>query len=439
MQQLDLMANFLSLIAVLAEIICCIILFNALIPRKELFKNQVLENFAEVTILFALSYFITRTFNGSLQPLLIILSYFFVIHLFYESKLLVELCISIITYILLITVDIFSAILIYSFLSLPLDEIKSDPFTFFLATAFSKTLFFLIIVLAKKVLSIKRFPELKYISKYHWFVYILQSIISMVSLLALIELTYRLREVPIVVIVATFGLLILNYAVLILLESSSKYGKSVHDNALYRQQLETEINNVKILMKSFESQAQCIHDHKQHLATIYQLIYDEKYDQTENFIKSIQGGIYVALYRIRTNHAIIDAILNQKFLQAENNNIVLDIRAGDLSAIQIPDSLLVTIISNPIDNAIEACSIVSVKKIVTIKIVIEEGILIFSVINPIAKPVKIINNQIETTKADKSIHGMGLKNVALALSKCNGDYEIICNENSFQFTALIRL
>ena len=50
MQQLDLMANFLSLIAVLAEIICCIILFNALIPRKELFKNQVLENFAEVTI-----------------------------------------------------------------------------------------------------------------------------------------------------------------------------------------------------------------------------------------------------------------------------------------------------------------------------------------------------------------------------------------------------
>lgn len=362
MQQLDLMANFLSLIAVLAEIICCIILFNALIPRKELFKNQVLENFAEVTILFALSYFITRTFNGSLQPLLIILSYFFVIHLFYESKLLVELCISIITYILLITVDIFSAILIYSFLSLPLDEIKSDPFTFFLATAFSKTLFFLIIVLAKKVLSIKRFPELKYISKYHWFVYILQSIISMVSLLALIELTYRLREVPIVVIVATFGLLILNYAVLILLESSSKYGKSVHDNALYRQQLETEINNVKILMKSFESQAQCIHDHKQHLATIYQLIYDEKYDQAENFIKSIQGGIYVALYRIRTNHAIIDAILNQKFLQAENNNIVLDIRAGDLSAIQIPDSLLVTIISNPIDNAIEACSIVSVKK-----------------------------------------------------------------------------
>ena len=98
----------------------------------------------------------------------------------------------------------------------------------------------------------------------------------MVSLLALIELTYRLREVPIVVIVATFGLLILNYAVLILLESSSKYGKSVHDNALYRQQLETEINNVKILMKSFESQAQCIHDHKQHLATIYQLIYTRR-------------------------------------------------------------------------------------------------------------------------------------------------------------------
>ena len=437
--QLDLMANFLSLMTVLAEIICCIILFNALLPRKKILKNQVLENFAKVTILFVLSYLITRTFDGTLQPILIILSYFLIIHLFYDSKLLVELCISIITYILLITVDIFSAILIYSFLSLPLEEIKSEPFTFFLATAFSKTLFFLIIVLAKKLLVIKRFPELIYISKYHWFIYIFQSIISMVSLLALIELTYRLGEIPSIAIIATFGLLILNYVVLILLEGSSKYGKSVHENALYRQQLETEINNIKILMKSSEAQAQCIHDHKQHLTTIYQLIYDEKYNQAQNFIKSIQGGIYVALYRIRTNHAIIDAILNQKLLQAENNNIVLDIRAGDLSEIQIPDSLLVTIISNPIDNAIEACSIVSVKKVVTVKIVIEESILIFSVINPIANPVKIINNQIETTKSDKSIHGMGLKNVALALSKCNGDYEIICNHNSFQFTALTRL
>lgn len=118
---------------------------------------------------------------------------------------------------------------------------------------------------------------------------------------------------------------------------------------------------------------------------------------------------------------------------------ILDIRAGDLSEIQIPDSLLVTIISNPIDNAIEACSIAPVNKVVAVKIVIEEGILIFSVINPITNPVKIKSNQIETTKADKSIHGMGLKNVALALSKCNGDYEIICNHNSFQFTALIRL
>lgn len=437
--QLDLLANFLSLMTVLAEIICCIILFDALLPRKKVLKKRVLENLTKVTILFVISYLITQTFHGSLQSTLIILTYFLTIHLFYNSKLLVELCVSIITYILLVTVDIFSAILIYSFLSLPLEKIRSDPFTFLLATVFSKTLFFLIIILAKKILALKRFPELNYISKYHWFIYVFQSIISMVSLLALIELTYRLGEVPGITLIATFGLLILNYVVLILLENSSKYGKSVHDNALYRQQLETEIDNVKILMKSFEVQTQCIHDHKQHLTTIYQLICDQKYNEAQNYIKSIQEGVYVALYRIRTNHAIIDALLNQKFLQAENNNVVLDIRAGDLSEIQIPDSLLVTIISNPIDNAIEACSIAPVNKVVAVKIVIEEGILIFSVINPITNPVKIKGNQIETTKADKPIHGMGLKNVALALSKCNGDYEIICNHNSFQFTALIRL
>ena len=340
---------------------------------------------------------------------------------------------------LLLAVDAFSAIIIFYYLSLPLDMINNNALHFVLATIFSKTLFYFIIIIIRRLVRSKSLPELKYISNYHWFVYIFQSTISLLALLALIETTYQLNKVPFLAALSAFGLLFLNYIVLFLLESSSKRGKIEYENALYRQQIETETNNIKVLMKTFETQHQYYHDYKQYLSTIYQLIYEKKYNHAENCIKSILDDICISPYSIKTHHPVIDAILNQKYLQAQSHNIVLDIRADDLTSIAIPDHLLITIISNAIDNALEYCMQLPSTPVVSVKIVIAESFLIFSVINPVLKEIKIQNNLIETTKSDKSIHGMGLKNIAIALSKCNGDYELICSNQTFQFTALIRL
>lgn len=62
----------------------------------------------------------------------------------------------------------------------------------------------------------------------------------------------------------------------------------------------------------------------------------------------------MTLYRFKTNNQIIDAILNQKFIQASNKNVILDVRATDLSQVNIDAYYLITIMSNAIDNAIEA-------------------------------------------------------------------------------------
>ena len=152
-----------------------------------------------------------------------------------------------------------------------------------------------------------------------------------------------------------------------------------------------------------------------------------------------QNECYVTLYRFKTNNQIIDAILNQKFIQASNKNVILDVRATDLSQVNIDAYYLITIMSNAIDNAIEASQKVGIQQIVSIKLSIEQYLFIFSVINPTEEPVVIIENNIKTTKDDKLIHGNGLKNIALALQKCDGDYELGYENGYFQFTAFIRL
>lgn len=437
---LDMLSYILSLAIIFTEVICCVTLFDILLTKKRVIQNKYLDVITKVLSLVLISFIITSNINNTLlQGCIIILSYFLFVHIFYKTKLIVNLSVSIIIYILIIVVDIFSVILIYGCLSLPLDAIKSNPLYFLLSATFSKMLLFLVVIIIKKTVGSKRLPELKYISKYHWFVYILQSVISLISLLSLIELCYKLASVPFIVIIATFGLLFLNNAILLLLETSARFGQSEIENALYRQQIEVETENIRVLTKTFDTQKRYMHDYKHQISTIYQLISDKKYNQTLNLIKSVSDDIYVELYRIKTNHDIIDAILNQKYLQAENRNVIMDIRAGDLSMIKIPEHLLVTILSNSLDNAIEACENVITEKIITVKIVKEDEILIYSVINPVNGPVEVQDNSIITTKTDKLVHGTGLKNISLALSKCNGDYELGCDGQFFQFTAFIRL
>lgn len=437
---LEMLSNILTIAIVFVEIICCTTLFETLFINKKPIKSPILNYLFEVIMGVIFScLIITSIKNYFLQSICIIALYFLILKLFYNTNVLAGLCVSIITYMLLLAVDSFSALVIFYFLSLPLDMINNNPLHFLLAAIFSKTLFYLIVVLIRRMLRCKSSPELNYISNYHWIVYIFQSTVSLLALLALIETTYLLNRVSVLVALSAFGLLSLNYIVLFLLESSSKRGKMEYENALYRQQIETETNNIKILMKSFESQYQHYHDYKQHLSAIYQLLYDGQYNHAQNCVKSILDDICVSPYYIKTHHPVIDAVLNQKHLQAKSQNIILDIRSEDLSAVLIPDHLLITIISNAIDNALEYTQQLPSPAVVSIKIVTEKNFLIFSVINPVLEKVEVKNNLIPTTKSDKAIHGMGLKNIALALSRCNGDYEIICTDQTFQFTALIQL
>lgn len=437
---LEMLSNILTIAIVFFEIICSTILFETLFVNKRPINSTVLNYICEIIILVTFSCLIIANIkNQFLQSTCIIVLYFLVLKLFYNDKILINLCVSIITYMLLLAVDSFSALIIFYFLSLPLDTIKSSPLQFLLATIFSKTLFYLIVILIRRIQRSKSFPELKYISNYHWFIYIFQSTISLISLLALIETTYWINKMPFLVALSAFGLFFLNCIVLFLLESSSRRGKMEYENALYRQQIETETSNIKVLMKSFESQYQHYHDYKQYLSTIYQLLHEKQYEHAQNCVKSILDDICVSSYYITTHHPVIDAVLNQKHLQSKSLNIVLDIRADDLSTIALPDHLLITIISNAIDNALEYTQQLPTPSVVSAKLVIEENYLIFSVINPVLEKIEIRNNLIPTTKSDKSIHGIGLKNIALALSRCNGDYEIICTDQTFQFTALIQL
>ena len=86
-------------------------------------------------------------------------------------------------------------------------------------------------------------------------------------------------------------------------------------------------------------------------------------------------------------------------------------KVNDLSSITISDEDIVVLLSNLLNNAIEACE-KSKEKMLKMKFVIEDNQIILSVKNSIADmPVRIDGELVSTKKDQEESHGIGLKNI----------------------------
>ena len=130
-----------------------------------------------------------------------------------------------------------------------------------------------------------------------------------------------------------------------------------------------------------------------------------------------------------------DAILNQKYQTAVESQIEMQFCINDLSGIQLSASELVVLLSNLLDNAIEACRRVDAERLIQCTILENDGF--FLSIRNTSLPVLITEHGIATTKASASEHGYGLPSVCRILDGLHAEYAYNYEDGWFQFTAEI--
>lgn len=139
---------------------------------------------------------------------------------------------------------------------------------------------------------------------------------------------------------------------------------------------------------------------------------------------------------------MLDSILYSKINEAHNRDVVLDIRKNINRPITIDHFDLSILISNLLDNAIEAAADVVGKKEVTFSILTDNDNLIILSNNPTINTS--FNENMQTTKKDSRRHGFGLMSIKSIVEKYGGSYSmtyddgfanvtiILTNSNSFQ-------
>ena len=143
----------------------------------------------------------------------------------------------------------------------------------------------------------------------------------------------------------------------------------------------------------------------------------------KEFAQSLKDLTAIPLGIVYTNDTVLDAILNLECKKAAASKIQYTVKVNRITEpLNIIAADKSTILSNAIDNAIEACYKTREKFIIIdiasdkqhIKIQIENSSL----------PIKIKSNTILTTKKNTALHGFGLKSIKQTIKKYNGYLKI---------------
>ena len=197
--------------------------------------------------------------------------------------------------------------------------------------------------------------------------------------------------------------------------------------------------NYQVAKESYESNARLYHDMGNHFSIIQSYLAAGKIDEAKVYLDRL--GKNRAAYSVEqfTGIEAVDYILSQKAELARQKNVETSIHAEYPKDCNIDPIDLCTILTNLLDNAIEACeklSETSTKKLsITIRR-INQFIIIQIANSCMEKPV-IIKGNFVTSKMDKRYHGWGMKNIKSAAEKYHGTMEYEYSENVFTVSVML--
>ena len=142
------------------------------------------------------------------------------------------------------------------------------------------------------------------------------------------------------------------------------------------------------------------------------------------------------LSQVQCSSTMLNAVVNAKFNDAQSKGIDTSLRL----VVQIPHDLefdLSIMLSNLLDNAIEACEKNPSNAQILLTISEEAGYYRIVVRNTIAASVLKKNQELKTEKADKKLHGWGLRSVTDLVSKRNGLIDFYEKEGMFYVDILL--
>lgn len=178
------------------------------------------------------------------------------------------------------------------------------------------------------------------------------------------------------------------------------------------------------------------HDMKNHMMVIASYLNGGEYDKAKEYTSIILDKLNAVHSYIETGNSLLNHILNEKLNIARKEGVSVKAEIENLSFSKMKSLDFSALLSNMLDNAIEACRKEEQAQL-QVQIAAKRGYDTILVRNSIAKSVLADNPQLQTTKDGEEAHGMGIVQIRTIVEKYDGLCDFYEEEKWFCVSAFI--
>lgn len=424
--------KLLDIFALIIEWISLYILINDL-SMKKVSKNQSLLSFSLVlAVAFAMNLL------GIFPNLRVFISIGLSIVYFklnYEVNLSKSLIIPLVYWMMLIGIEALSISSIVYVNNININDLLSPNIYRLEAIILAKS--FLLI----GILIVKYFKLSSQISK-NDFIYIGVPICTnILSLLIIFEQGISKLDIELIdnfnLIFISFLILLSSISLLIIIYKIIKSNKLKMENEFMKEKIDLEYRYYKKIEEGQENIKRIYHDMNNHMICIANLSSEK---DVKEYVRSLD--LDIGYMNFNFGNKILDIIVSEKYQLCKEKGIRFDIVAdfSKLDFIEMMD--LCVIFSNALDNAIEACDKILDKgtvKYISVNVTYINSFCFIKIENSKVNDINIKNNNFITSKKEKTMHGIGLKNIKDTVYKYNGDINIDFDDDKFLIKIIFSL
>lgn len=426
-----------SFLIVVFEILCCKIFFETFGKKKA--ENNTYKNFGIIFALIVYVYLIAIFFGNYffLKQVLIILMTAVLMRLYIRLSFFKSLFLAVLFQGLLLAIDYITLWINVEIFESIMEIDRTYYVQGSLFVILGKVILFMTVLIIRKLMIS---DSSEFLTDTEWLRLMVFPIFTICSITAMMVTSGNIKnqnqeDVLYAIAVCLAGI---NIIVFHLINDILKREKKIRESKIFELQVENQTRMYRSVSENFEKQRKKTHEYKNQIMCIESLIAKKNYDELEEYVKNISGHFNKELDSINTNNVIVDAILNSKYQETLEKNIAFIIKINDLSQINLEDEDIVVILSNLLNNAIEACEKCGGKRIIKVKFVMEDDNIIISVKNTYDGKVFFRDGEIQTLKKyEADEHGIGIKNIIETIAVYDGSYVIQNDENEFYFSIML--
>lgn len=420
-----------SISIVFYEALCCRIFLDIFLKQRFLFK---LERFVSVVLLTSIFLFLALITQPNNEYIIRcmggIISIFLFSLLSFLGKWQKKLFLSLAFYALLCCVDYFSYIMLESILG---NTLLGNNVIQVMFVLLCKTILFVVILGIEHFWNRGRIVQM---AEPSWILMICFPVLSMMIMIVML-LSFIGRNSSTGYLIVSFGVMVMNVVMFEWLKYVSEKDRRWKQIHLLQERNEEKIKLYHEMSVNYDEQKRILHDYHNQIGCMQGLLKKQQYKEAKEYAEKLADSFPDQMQNVDVNHPILNVVLNQKYRLAKRKDISFLFYANDLSDLWLEEQDVVSLLSNLLDNAIEACEKLEGERKIWVKLVREKRQFVLSIRNTVPEPVDIQDDEIPTSKEDKVKHGIGLKNVQMILNKYKGMGMMRYEERCFSYTAVI--